>query len=161
MGKKKRKAYEIGWGLEFRRVIFRSWLDEGRTLQGQRRKVIHIDSNYSIPTEWSKGSQSGDGSYLADHEMAPKDGSKTDNPRELWSHEMEPNRGAAIAEEGDDGSKGSNGSKTQHLPRAKAKRRLSLSPGQSFSERYDPGVWKCGPTVNCWRWRSPMTSPPS
>ena len=125
----KRRLKERGLLASTTQAAGREWLDVRRTLQGQRRRVLHLDSNSLIPPERSQWSQSGDGSYLADPEMAPKDGSKTDNPPELWSHEMEPNRGAAISEEGDDGSKGSkgsNGSKTQHLPRAKAKRRLSL-----------------------------------
>jgi hypothetical protein len=58
--------------------------------------------------------------------MAPKDGSKTDDPPELWSHEMEPNKGAAISEDGDDGSNGSEGSKTEHTHGGTLKRRLSI-----------------------------------
>ena len=57
----------------------RGWLQVRRSLQGRRRRVLHLDSNSLIPPERSQWSQSGDGSYLADPEIAPKDGSKTEH----------------------------------------------------------------------------------
>jgi len=119
----KRRLKERGLLASTEQTAGRGWIDVRRTLQGQRRKVLHLDSNSLIPPERSQWSQSGDGSYLADPEMAPKDGSKTDNPPEFWSHEMEPDKGVAISENGDDGSKGSN---TEHTHGGTLNRRMSL-----------------------------------
>ena len=104
----------------------RGWLQVRRSLQGRRRRVLHLDSNSLVAPQWSQWSQTEDPPYLEEASVAPNDGSTTDNPPGLWSHEMEPYSDVTVSEEGADGTKGSNGSKTQDIRGPKAKRRLSL-----------------------------------
>ena len=68
----KRRLKEGGLLASTTQAAGREWLDVRRTLQGQRRKVLHLDSNSLVSPERGQWSQSGDGSYLADSEMAPK-----------------------------------------------------------------------------------------
>ena len=99
----KRRLKERGLLDSTTQATGREWLDVRRTLQGQRRKVLHLDSNSLLSLERSQWSQSGDGSYLADPEMKP-------------------NKGAAMSEDRDDGSEGS---KTEHTHGGTLNRRLS------------------------------------
>jgi hypothetical protein len=88
-----------------------------RTLQGKRRWVLHLNatslghtSTESEPSE-PHGPPEVD-PYLADPEMAHKNGAHSEFSPEFVSHKSGPRAGGGVSGKGDDGSPGSLGSQT-------------------------------------------------